>query len=191
MALARQLNERFPYSPDATQGIDSPSDGAVWQISQSESFAEVALEESPRDSMADNPAARRTQEPMNESLLKAFDAPIVQEALVELYGSRAFGWLDPRADERHPNANRYAAVVIAKAMDDVRRGKDAHKDLASFVDAAVKQASREPSQDLQKAFDAYRRRAAILEKLAKAVPLKGLVRYVRNGIKGLLRRLGQ
>ena len=183
LALARELNERFPYNPSAVQKASSASDVPIWQIPQN-GKADIR-QTSERD--LHSPASSRS--PMNESLLKAFEAPMVQEPFVNLFGDKVFSWLDPRLDERHPNANKFAAVVIAKVMDDVQRGKDAHRNLASFVEAAVQQAHQEPCKDVQIAWTYYRRQARVRSLLDKMSAPKRFARKTWDAAKRLLHEL--
>ena len=125
MQLARELNKRYPRI--ANSDLTPYREAHVWQV------IHVPPEVVQDDTAEANPV------PMDVRFLEAYESKKVRDSFIQLFGSDPDIWVDPSSDKRHPNANKYAIVAIAKTLDDTKRGKEAYKDFESFVEACRKE----------------------------------------------------
>lgn len=130
---ARELNRRFPRETNHLSTTDNDTEDATWQPIRIMA-EDVAVETDHRNS-EQQPITKKIQ--MNEKLVRAFNSATVQRHIKELYGECFSNWLDPNLDKRHPNAAKYAVVAISKALEDVTKGKNAHKDFSTFIEACL------------------------------------------------------
>ena len=72
---------------------------------------------------------------MDEQLKQAYGSPVVQRLFANLFGASVDCLSEFRSNTRHPDMNKFAAVAISKALDDVERGKDASGDFSAFLEA--------------------------------------------------------
>ena len=135
---AQELNRRFPRETINPTATDNATEDAIWQP-----FRIIANNEAEKTDH-ENSELRPGSEtiPMNEKLLRAFDSASVQKVIKKLYGKSINFWLNPNLDKQHPNAAKYAAVAISKVWYDVKKGKKAHKDFSSFIEACLSETRR-------------------------------------------------
>ena len=124
---ARALNERYPRkAPARPTALQIPS---TWQA------IDVPDPRLPGD------ASKTSEMLMGDRLLEAYKSQTVWRNFTEEFGSTPDEWREPNPAKRHLNGDKYAVVSIAKVLDDIKRGKDACKDYAAFVDACQQEAA--------------------------------------------------
>ena len=127
LQLARELNKRYPRkSPVHPTGVQTAS---TWQtIDIPGSHLPCA-------------ASEANEMLMSDRLLEAYKSQTVWRNFTEEFGSLPDEWKETNPTKRHLNGDKYAVVSIAKVLDDIKRGKDACKDYAAFVDACQREAA--------------------------------------------------
>ena len=124
---ARELNKRYPRKAPAR-----PTD---LQIPSTFQAIEVPSAHLPDD------ASETDGMLMGDRLLEAYRSKTVWRCFTEEFGSAPDEWNEPNPAKRRLNGDKYAVVSIAKALDDIKRGKDACRDYAAFVDACQQEAA--------------------------------------------------
>lgn len=124
LQLARELNMHYPRDEHATLETVFGNNPPTWQVLKTDGFAEHRPDHRCR---------------VDQRIIDAFESPKVQRLFRRFCGTPIKPWVDPTLTIDHPNANKYAAVVIAKAMEDVQLGKDAHANLGEFIEVCCKE----------------------------------------------------
>ncbi|MBR3327741.1 MAG: hypothetical protein IKG22_10515 [Atopobiaceae bacterium] len=120
LRLARELNERYPRNAPVRSSARQIA--PTWQVI-----------DAPSPCLPDG-ASDADEMLMSDRLLEAYESPTVWHRFTEEFGSTPDKWRAPNPAKRQLNGDKYAAVSIAKALDDIKRGKDACKGYAAFVE---------------------------------------------------------
>ena len=123
LQMARELNRRYPRKPCPAVS-QAP---AVWQV------IEVPDPQQSGDTSGEGGLL------MGDRLIEAYESQKVWRNFAEVFGSTPDEWRESNPAKRHLNGDKYAAVSIAKVLDDIKYGKDACRDYAAFVEACRKE----------------------------------------------------
>lgn len=120
--LAEELNRLFPKKREAVDASSVTKDSITWSVMKNEDDIVNIAESSDKRSM-------------REQLSNTYESPLVRNLFEKYLGESSAPWINPDFDKRHPDANKYATVAIAKVICDIELGRDAPKNFAAFLEA--------------------------------------------------------
>ena len=123
LRLASNLNRIFPkeISGRPTSGERKPA--PAWQVMENDA------------KRLDAPQMPAASMPVDEQLRRAYESPRFRRLCEARFGRAVVRDMHLKASSRHPDMDKWSAVVIAKVLDDVEHGRNACADLAAFLES--------------------------------------------------------